>query len=303
MVDLTGDKAEHSDETGVGDGRALLISYSRIDAAETARQLADQLVAGPPAHAAWLDVRDIQPGADWDEQIRDAIQGCQGLLFLMTSDSVRDGSGCKSEWVWALKYKKPLIPLRLDAGAELPFRLSSREYVDFSDGFGQGLARLRTYLDSVGNPRWVLQELRNQLTEAERELPRADASQRPRIEEDIRDLGKRIADQGRLVADPTAATRRTEERIAAGLEQERHPERPTVAPARAKFVNPAPVITPGYFQDRHVGSELIGEFLRADDERIMTVVGRGGVGKTAMVSRLLKALEGGGCPMTSGRWR
>ena len=202
------------------------VSYSRIDAAETARRLADQLVAGPPSHATWLDVRDIQPGTDWDEQIRDAIQACQGLLFLMTCDSVRDGSGCKSEWVWALKYKKPVIPLRLDAGAELPFRLSSREYVDFSDGFDRGLARLRSYLDSVGSPRWVLQELRDQLTEAERELPRADAAQRPRVEEDIRDLGKRIADQQRLVADPTAATRRTEERIAAGLEQERHPERP-----------------------------------------------------------------------------
>lgn len=272
------------------------VSYSRIDGAEIARRLADQLVAGPPSHAAWLDVRDIQPGTDWDEQIRDAIQGCRGLLFLMTSDSVRDGSGCKYEWVWALKYKKPVIPVRIEGAAELPFRLSSREYIDFSGGFDQGLARLRSYLDSVGSPRWVLQELRDQLTEAERELPRADPSQRPRVEEDIRDLGERIADQQRLVADPTGATRRTEERIAAGMEQERHPERPAFAPARAKFVNPAPVIAPGYFQDRHVESDLIGDFLRADDERIMTVVGRGGVGKTAMVCRLLKALEGGRLP-------
>src|ERR1700722_17469380 len=169
------------------------VSYSRIDGAETARLLADELVAGPPPHGAWLDVRDVQPGTDWDEQITSAIQACQGLLFLMTEDSVRDGSGCKSEWVWALKYKKPVIPLRLNAAAELPFRLSSREYVDFSDDFDRGLARLRTYLDSVGSPRWVLQELRDQLTEAERELPRADPAQRPRVEEDIRDLGKRIA--------------------------------------------------------------------------------------------------------------
>ena len=65
-----------------------------------------------------------------------------------------------------------------------------------------GLARLRTYLDSVGSPKWVLQELRDQLTEAERELPRADPAQRPRIEQDIEDLRRRIADQERLVADP-----------------------------------------------------------------------------------------------------
>ena len=61
-------------------------------------------------------------------------------------------------------------------------------------------------------------------------------------------------------------------------------------------MNTPPVVAPGYFQDRHVESELVGDFLRADDARIMTVVGRGGVGKTAMVCRLLKALEGGHLP-------
>ena len=65
----------------------------------------------------------MQPGGDWDIQIRDAIRECQGLLFLMTPDSVRDYSGCEPEWGWALKYKKPVIPLRFDANAELPFRL------------------------------------------------------------------------------------------------------------------------------------------------------------------------------------
>ena len=38
-------------------------------------------------------------------------------------------------------------------------------------------------------------------------------------------------------------------------------------------------------------SRLIGEFLRDDGLRLLTVVGRGGVGKTAMVCPLLKALE------------
>ena len=159
-----------------------------------------------------------------------------------------------------------------------------------------GLARLRRYLGWVGSPEWVLQDLRDQLAEAERELPRTDPGRRQRVLRDIEELQQRAADQKRLLADPAAATRRTEQRIAAGLEQERQPERPVVAPARAKFVNPPPMAAPGYFQDRHVESELIGEFLRADDERIMTVVGRGGVGKTAMVCRLLKALEGGRLP-------
>jgi TIR domain len=272
------------------------VSYSRVDAETFARQLRDELLAGPPSYGVWLDVRDLRPGLDWDTQVRDALQACRGVLFVMTADSVQDHSVCKAEWVWALKYKKPVIPLRLDAGAELPFRLASRQFLDFSDDFNAGLARLRTYLARVGSPQWVLQDLRDQLAEAERELPRADPDQSPRVLRDIQELRQRAADQERLLADPAAATRQTEKRIAAGLEQERQPSRPVVTVARAKLVNPPPMAAPGYFQDRHVESELVGEFLRASDEPIMTVVGRGGVGKTAMVCRLLKALESGRLP-------
>jgi tetratricopeptide (TPR) repeat protein len=272
------------------------ISYSRVDAEDSALQLADQLVGGRPSYPVWLDVQNLQPGVDWDTQIKDAIRACRGVLFVVTADSVQDHSVTKPEWTRALRYKKPVIPLRFDAGAEFPFRLESRQYIDFSDGFDRGLARLRTYLGSVGSPKWVLQDLRDQLAEAERELPRADPGQRPRVRQDIDDLNERIAEQERVVADPQAATRQTEERIAAGLEQQRQPERPEVAPARARFVNQPPVAAPGYFQDRHNESEQIGQFLRVGDERILTVVGRGGVGKTAMVCRLLKALEGGRLP-------
>ena len=152
----------------------------------------------------WLDARDLQPGGDWDTQIRSALQACGGVLFVMTADGVQDHSVTKSEWVWALKYKKPVIPLLAEAGAELPFRLASRQFLDFSDGFDIGLARLRNYLSSVGSPRWVLQELRDQLTEAERELPRGGPEQRPRIRQDIDELRRRIGEQERLVADPAS---------------------------------------------------------------------------------------------------
>ena len=60
------------------------ISYSRVGAEELARRLADRLMAGPPSYGTWLDFRDIQPGRDWDIQIRDVIQTCTGLLFVMT---------------------------------------------------------------------------------------------------------------------------------------------------------------------------------------------------------------------------
>ena len=202
------------------------ISYSRVDAAEFAQQIADELVAGPPSYPglAGRAGRAAGRGLGHPDQGRDPV---------LPGRAVRDDRGQRAGLLrlqggvgLALRCKKPVIPLRVDAGAELPFRLSSREYIDFSGGFGVGLARLRKYLGEVGSPEWVLRDLRDQVREAERELPRADPAQRPRVLQDLRDLRQRAADQERLLADPEAARQRTQERIAAGLEHERQPERP-----------------------------------------------------------------------------
>ena len=67
-----------------------------------------------------------------------------------------------------------------------------------------------------------------------------------------------------------------------------------------RFINRLPMIPPVYFQDRHVETGLIGTFLKDESLRLMTVIGRGGVGKTAMVCRLLRSLEGGKLPDDGG---
>src|SRR5687768_4927034 len=96
----------------------FFISYSRLDGQEFARELADELERGPEGYRVWLDQREMHRSRqDWDDQLTEAIQTCEALLFLVTEDSVRVGSGCKDEWVWALKYKKPVIPVRLDPDA------------------------------------------------------------------------------------------------------------------------------------------------------------------------------------------
>jgi TIR domain-containing protein len=43
-------------------GGHYFVSYSRIDGAEFALRLADELEAGPPSYSVWLDRRDMQPG-------------------------------------------------------------------------------------------------------------------------------------------------------------------------------------------------------------------------------------------------
>ena len=75
---------------------------------------------------------------------------------------------------------------------------------------------------------------------------------------------------------------------------------PVALNPQTRFINRPPLIPPTYFQDRHVETGLIGDFLRNDNMRLMTVVGRGGVGKTAMVCRLLRSLEAGKLPDEGG---
>jgi TIR domain len=104
------------------------ISYSRSEAKDFALRLGDDLAIGDPPVHAWLDCQDIPAGVDWDEAIAEAIKTCETLIFIMTPDSVRPNSECKNEWVCALRYKKAVVPLLLNASAEAPFRLYSRQH-------------------------------------------------------------------------------------------------------------------------------------------------------------------------------
>ena len=160
----------------------------------------------------------------------------------------RSASGCKNEWVWALKYKKPVISLRLHPDADLPFQLASRQYVDLSDDLDVGLARVCVFLADTASPKGLLRELRYRLADAERELPRTrDDQQRQRIEQDVQALRQQITEQDLQSRDPQAAAAVTDQRITANMEAVRQPERPEPAVvARARFVKRAGQTVGGY---------------------------------------------------------
>lgn len=271
------------------------ISYSRIDGGKIAIKLADQLAAGPPSIEVWLDQRRLQPSADWDEQLVKALGACDGLLYVMTKDSISPRSECKKEWTRALKYKKPVIPLFFDREAELPFRLEPREYIDFTRSYEQGLARLREHVQWRATPAGVLHTLEERLEDARRDLARADATEVLRIEDEIAQLEHQIGEQRRIIADPQLAEQRTDKSIRIRLKHQRD-EEPIQPHPKVRFINSPPMVTPAWFQNRHIETKMIGDCLRDDAVRMVTVVGRGGVGKTAMACRLLKALEQGRLP-------
>jgi hypothetical protein len=183
------------------------LSYAGPDE-QIALRLCDELQAGPPAIGVWTFQRDEVPGLDWDVQIVDAIRACESLLYLMTPDSVDDASGCKQEWTRALKYKKPIVPIRLHAEAELPYRLEPRQYIDFSASFEAGLARLRMHLVWLASPAGALQALKDRLADAQRDLRRErDPHDRQRIEAEIADLQRQVAQLQGAIDDPLGTAR------------------------------------------------------------------------------------------------
>ena len=91
----------------------------------------------------------------------------------------------------------------------------------------------------------------------------------------------------------------TRRRIGSGIRREQVPAEPQ--PVRAsKFVNPPPAVAPAWFQDRQVETGLLAKYVADQGIRVVTVTGRGGIGKTAMVCRLLKGLEAGRIPDVEG---
>ena len=272
------------------------ISYSSADAAKFTLKLADALDAGPPAIPTWMDKRKLRPGEDWDAQIDHAIRTCDSLIFVMTQDSVEDASVCKHEWSRALKFKKPIVPVRLDSEADLPFRLGSRHYIDFSSSFDAGLASLRQHLQWLPTLAGQLQALKYRFADAQRDFRRATDGDKSRVEKEIEGLKSEMGRLEQIIQSPETAAAQTQRSIDARIESERQPPPRAKEDKRAKFVNPPPMLAPSYFQNRFVETEMIANFLKADSLRLMTLIGRGGVGKTTMICRLLKGLERGQLP-------
>jgi tetratricopeptide (TPR) repeat protein len=104
---------------------------------------------------------------------------------------------------------------------------------------------------------------------------------------------------GRLVERSLQKLAETRRRIGSGIQREQVPSEPQ--PLRAsKFVNPPPAVAPTWFQDRQVETGLLARYVTDPGIRMVCVAGRGGIGKTAMVCRLLKGLEAGRIPDVEG---
>lgn len=115
-----------------GDEPYIFVSYSHSDAAQIYPLLSALKQRGINI---WYD-EGIEPGSSWRAGLADSIQGCQKVLFLVSSVSA-NSSNCGREVEYALSKDKPICVCfleRTQLNASLDFSLGSEQAI-FADHY------------------------------------------------------------------------------------------------------------------------------------------------------------------------
>lgn len=166
--------------------KQLFISYSTADeetALELCRLLEERGVS------CWIAPREIPPGADWAEQIMEAIADCRGVVFLMSGSSA-ESDQVPNELNEAFARGKDIYQVRLEPvepPSGLRYFLGRKQRVD---AFGRPLSEAVT--DLVQAVRGAGRKERSAPTF--RDLPIVD---RVTVRERLEDLAGQVARHGR----------------------------------------------------------------------------------------------------------
>lgn len=130
----------------------LFLSYSRHDSAMVDR-LREDLEAG--GHDIWLDTDDIRGGDRWRSSIAEAIGEADGVILLISSQSMAS-ENVSRELSVADDLDKPIIPVRLESSEippEFQFLLAGIQYIDFElRPYESALAELLQVVAGKGSP-------------------------------------------------------------------------------------------------------------------------------------------------------
>jgi len=113
------------------------ISYSRKDTNFTIKLAADLREA---KLKTWRDTENILAGANWDREIEKAVKECTHLILVASPSSI-ESENVMDEVSIAMNKGKTVIPVMIET-CELPMRIHRAQWVDFRDGYDQGLKKL-----------------------------------------------------------------------------------------------------------------------------------------------------------------
>ncbi len=275
----------------------VFISYARADGAQFASLLHDFLEQ--EGFNTWLDVCQLSAGESWEDAIAKAIEQSWALIFIMTPTSVKS-EVCAKEWTYALTHQKPVLPLMLTP-CDVPFGLIRLHYIDFKQFAGQfdgpmlpTIALLRHELNRarlLSNKILTLSQQRDDL------LKHRDNAPNPaRVDTRVNEIDEQINYTLRVITEPKIVqeerTRSIEVGIQGALQNRLKAEEHVRSMRRQRVVGSAPQGISEAFKDRvKEAADIINYLLDDNDVRAVSIVGRGGVGKTALASKILHELE------------
>ena len=269
--------------------RHIYISYDQIDGYEYAKALHQNLETGLPKFSTWLLDIHLKDKEDLFSEVIEAVQTCKCFIIILTNNATSKNSRCKQELKKAIEYKKHIIALQYSFATNLPSRLLNRKCFNFYEN--DKSYDLKQYLNQIDSFEQKLNTLNEYLQDANNDLIYSNDETKQRIENEIALLDEQIRSLQQYLNNKEGSAKRTEERILLSIERERRPERTNISVPTYKIINNPPTIAPSYFQDRINETNWVLKFLKSDSIKFITIIGRGGVGKTAMVCRLLKSLE------------
>jgi hypothetical protein len=257
------------------------ISYAQADGREFALKVRESLHA---VHiSTWLDVYDIPDGSNWNYEIDEALNSASGVLVVLTAEAVLSHQ-VESEWNRALNRNRLIIPLIFE-NIEVPRALDLFNYISFADTlFEQGISILVSRISAGLGPH--LDYLKKRLN-AYIELQK----KRPRYQYKIDDLEEAIkAYDGRIEAQQARITEWRASRLrVAAVDQNK-------SATLAKVVGRPPRGVTDFFKDRVEERRKLLQLLADTKTRLVSIIGRGGIGKTQIALKILRQLEQGCWP-------
>lgn len=105
----------------------LFISYARVD-----KPFCIQIVDTLEVHETWYDQR-LYAGQNWWKEILRRLDWCEGFVYLLSHDSVASDY-CIKEFELAKSLNRPIFPVLIQDGVQLPEGIAEMQYVDFTKG-------------------------------------------------------------------------------------------------------------------------------------------------------------------------
>jgi WD40 repeat protein len=109
--------------------QAIFISYAHQDGTELAHRLFQDLTR--EGCEAWLDTGRLKGGSSWTAEIERSLDRSDIILALLSRASYLSDT-CRAEQLRSLRKDKCVIPVLVQADADRPIHLESRQYIDFS---------------------------------------------------------------------------------------------------------------------------------------------------------------------------